>query len=195
MLTADGVVTDPNKFLAIHDMPTPTDVKSLKRFLGMVTYLVKLLPNLSSVCEPLRRLELKDVEWCWLTVHDEAVQSIKHLVCDAPVLKFYDVNQEVTFESDASPSGLGASLLQEGQPVTFVSRALTPQNVVTLRLRSNFSPLFSLVRGSIPTCMVKMWCMLKQIMSPLKLSLRRTLALLLNVSRGCCSVYSATTLM
>ena len=126
LLTADGVVSDPNKVCAIRDMPTPTDVKSLKRFLGMVTYLAKFLPHLSSVCEPLRRLELKDVEWCWLSVHDEAVQSIKNLVCEAPVLKFYDVNREVTIESDVSLSGLGASLLQEGQPIAFASRALTP---------------------------------------------------------------------
>ena len=69
------------------DMPTPTDVKSLKRFLGMVTYLAKFLPHLSSVCEPLRRLEPKDAEWCRLPVHDEAVQSIKNLVCKALVLK------------------------------------------------------------------------------------------------------------
>jgi len=42
------------------------------------------------------------------------------------VLTFYDVNLEVTIESDTSLSGLGASLLQEGQPVAFASRALTP---------------------------------------------------------------------
>ena len=127
LLTADGVVTDPNKVRAIRDMPTPTDVKSLKRFLGMVTTcLAKFLPNLSSVCEPLRRLELKNTEWCWLPVHDEAIQSIKNLVCKAPVLKFYNVKQEVTIERDASLSGLGASLLQEGLPVAFASRALTP---------------------------------------------------------------------
>ena len=60
LLTADGIITDPNKVRAIKDMPTPTDVKSLKRFLGMVNYLSKFLPNLSSVSEPLRRLEVKD---------------------------------------------------------------------------------------------------------------------------------------
>ena len=38
----------------------------------------------------------------------------------------YDVNLEVAIESDMSLSGLGASLLQEGQPVAFASRALTP---------------------------------------------------------------------
>ena len=51
-------MTDPNKVRAIRDMPTPTNVKSLKRFLGMVTYLAKFLPNLYRVSKPLRRLEL-----------------------------------------------------------------------------------------------------------------------------------------
>ena len=125
-LTANGIVTNPNKLRAIKDMPTPTDVTSLKRFLGMVKYLAKFLPHLSSVSERLRRLEVKDTEWCWLPVHDEAVQQIKSLVCDAPVLKFYDVAQPVTVESDASLSGLGATPLQGGQPVVFASRAFPP---------------------------------------------------------------------
>ena len=112
--------------LVVRGMPPPIDVKSLQRFLGIVTYLAKFLPNLSSFCEPLRRLELKDAEWFWLHVHDEAIQSTKDLVCDAPVLKGYDVNWEVTIESDASLSGLGVSLHQEGQLGTFASRALTP---------------------------------------------------------------------
>ena len=38
LLTADGVLTDLNKVRAISDIPTPTDVKSLKIFLGMITY-------------------------------------------------------------------------------------------------------------------------------------------------------------
>ena len=33
LLTAHGIVTDPNKIRAIKDMLTPTDVTSLKRFL------------------------------------------------------------------------------------------------------------------------------------------------------------------
>ena len=89
MLTVDSIITDPNKVRAIKDMPTPTDEKSLKRFVGMVNYLSKFLPNLSSVSEPQRCLEVKDAEWCWLLVHDEAVQNIRSLACKAPALKFY----------------------------------------------------------------------------------------------------------
>ena len=96
----------------------PFGISSAPIFLGMVTYLAKVLPHLPGVRKTLRRLNLKDAEWCWLPVHDEAVQSIKNPVCEAPVLKFYDVNKtstrEVTFESDTSLSGLGAFSLQEG---------------------------------------------------------------------------------
>ena len=49
LLTTDGIVTDPNKVRAIKDMPTPKDVTSLKRFLGMVNYLAKFLPHLFRV--------------------------------------------------------------------------------------------------------------------------------------------------
>ena len=41
------------------------------------------------------------------------------------MLKFYDVTQPVTLQCDASQAGLGATILQQGQPVAFASRALT----------------------------------------------------------------------
>jgi len=54
------------------------------------------------------------------------VEAIKTAVTDSPVLRYYDVNEEVTIECDSSSEvGLGATLLQEGQPVSFASRALT----------------------------------------------------------------------
>jgi len=46
-------------------IPKPTDVQSVKRFLGMANYLSKFLPHLSTVMEPLRYLKDKDVEWHW----------------------------------------------------------------------------------------------------------------------------------
>lgn len=42
-----------------------------------------------------------------------------------PVLRYYDVTKPVTIQSDASQSGLGCCLMQEGQPIAFASRALT----------------------------------------------------------------------
>jgi len=62
----------------------------------------------------------------WTSKHTDAVEAIKTAVTDLPVLHYYDVNEEVTIECDSSKVGLGATLLQDGQPVSFASRALTP---------------------------------------------------------------------
>ena len=41
-----------------------------------------------------------------------------------PVLRYYDVNKPVTVQCDTSQAGLGAVLLQDGQPVCYASWAL-----------------------------------------------------------------------
>ncbi len=125
VLTPEGLKPDPEKTRSILEMPSPTDVAGVQRFLGLVNYLSKFLPKLSDACEPLRKLTIKDVEWHWMDQHDKAMQTIKELIAQHPVLRFFDNNDEVTVQCDASPTGLGAALLQQGQPVAYASRALT----------------------------------------------------------------------
>ena len=43
----------------------------------------------------------------------------------APVLRFYDTSLPTTLQVDASKDGLGACLMQQGQPVAYTSRALS----------------------------------------------------------------------
>lgn len=56
ILGADGLQAYPEQITAIREMPRPTDVQGVQRLIGVVTYLSKLLPQLSAVCEPIRRL-------------------------------------------------------------------------------------------------------------------------------------------
>ena len=67
----------------------------------------------------------KDVHWCWLPIHGEAVSKLKQMICKAPVLKYFDRTKVITLRCDASESGLGFSLLQEGQPVAYGAHGLT----------------------------------------------------------------------
>ena len=90
-----------------------------------MNYLSKFLSKLSELCEPLRRLTHKDVEWSWSAVHEEAFQSIKHAVTSAPVLRYFNSAEPVEGQGDASSSGIGFVLMQNGQPVSYSSRALT----------------------------------------------------------------------
>ncbi|CAC5426704.1 unnamed protein product [Mytilus coruscus] len=125
LVTSEGLKPDPEKIRAVMDMPKPTDFSGIRRIIGFVTYLSKFLPKLSDICEPLRKLTLKDSEFCWIENHDKALEEIKRLVTAEPVLRYYDPKLQLTVQSDASQTGLGAAVMQEDRPVAYAIRALT----------------------------------------------------------------------
>ena len=120
---SDGLKPSADRVQAILDMPLPQDRKSLQRFMGMVNYLNKFIPNLSSVSKPLREL-LNHSEWHWIKKQQEAYDILISLIVQLPVLKYFDINAAVTVSVDAYSEGLGACLLQGNQPVAHASRAL-----------------------------------------------------------------------
>ena len=95
------------------------------RFLGMVTYLTKFIPNMSEATGPLRELLAKDSEWQWLPNHEEAIMKIKDVLSNTPVLAYFDVDKPITVTADASKNGLGAALLQDDKPIAYASRSLS----------------------------------------------------------------------
>ncbi len=125
LITSEGLKPDPAKVEAITQMPKPDDKKAIKRLIGMANYLAKFCPNLSDVCEPLRRLTVEHAEFVWDREQETAFNTIKQMIATAPVLRYYCVSEEVTVEADSSEHGLGAVLLQGGQPVAYASRTLS----------------------------------------------------------------------
>ena len=107
-------------------MPFPIDVPAVQCILGLAQYLSKFLPHLSDITKPLRELTQKDTEWDWGQAQQDSLETLKKTVSSTPVLRYYNLKEEVTLQCDASQSGLGAALLQNGQPVAYASRALTP---------------------------------------------------------------------
>ena len=124
--TPEGLCVDPAKVRAIKEMPAPVDIAGIQRLLGLAQYLSKFLPHLSDMTKPLRELTQKDVEWTWDQQQKQALDNLKRAVTNTPVLRYYNLDEEVTIQCDASQSGLGAALMQNGQPVAYASRALTP---------------------------------------------------------------------
>ncbi len=55
-LTADGLQPDPEKVRAVQQMPEPVDKSGVMRFMGMVQYLTKFIPNLSETVHPCEAL-------------------------------------------------------------------------------------------------------------------------------------------
>ena len=83
------------------------------------------MPKLSEVMEPIRNLTCKEREWNWTHEHNEVFMRIKEMATTAPLLKYYNPQDDLTIQCDASERGLGAALLQRGRPVAFANRAMT----------------------------------------------------------------------
>ncbi len=125
LITKDGLQTDPEKVRAIRDMQAPRSFEELRRFLGLVNYLSKFLPNVADATMPMRNLTKKGVPWLWSASQQASFEKVKTLVTNTPVLTFYNTNKELVLENDASEYGIGSVLLQEGKPVAYASRSLS----------------------------------------------------------------------
>ena len=125
LLTQDGVKPDPEKVRAVQSMNKPENKQELLTFLGFVQYLGKFMPRMSDVSAPLRKLTEKSVAWNWSKEHDVSFNALKAMASDAPVLRYFDPKLPLTLSVDASSKGIGAVILQEGQPIAYGSRALT----------------------------------------------------------------------
>ena len=65
VISKDGLKVDPEKVNAIVNMPAPTEVQSVRRFVGLVLYVAKFIPNMADLAAPLRELTKNDVAWHW----------------------------------------------------------------------------------------------------------------------------------
>lgn len=115
-------------------MPAPTDNAGVQTLLGLAQYLSKFLPNLSDIRKPLRDLTKNDVQWACETAQQTALEELRKVVATTPVLRYYNLEEEVTIQCDTSQSGQGAVLLQNGQPVAYASRALTDTETRSARI-------------------------------------------------------------
>ena len=123
----DGMRPDPKKIQGILEMPPPKDTTQLQSFLRMINFMHNFIPHLSEHTATLRGLLTKNAIFHWDESTNAAFQKLKSLIADAQKrsLKFYNRNLPLTVQADASKHGLGAALLQQGEPVAFASKSLS----------------------------------------------------------------------
>lgn len=125
-ISSEGISPDKNKTNAISSMSPPQNKKDLQRFLGMVVYLGKFIPNLSQETAGLRRLLSNRVDWQWTQNEEKCFNRLKRLVTSNVTLSYFDAKKPITLSVDASPYGIGTVILQENKPIEFASVSLTP---------------------------------------------------------------------
>ena len=92
----------------------------------MVTWLAPFISNMSENTATLRELLHQDTEFTWNECYDVTFHCIKQLITVDVTLCHYEITCLVQIHVDASLCGLGAALVQDGKPVAYASKALTP---------------------------------------------------------------------
>ncbi len=109
---------------AIHQFPVPHTTKQLQSFLGLANYYRRFVPNFSSIAAPLTALTGK-TRFIWNDTAQKTFEHLKHLLTSTPCLLIPNPNKPFTVETDASDTGIGAVLTQDGHPVAFESAKFT----------------------------------------------------------------------
>ena len=100
VVTPEGVKMDPEKIADNKKIPTPTDIERVRRFLRFTHNHIKFMPNLAAGTE---RFCNHRPATCLLCIY------------------LTNVTKPMIVQCDGNTQGLGAAVIQEGEPVAYVS--------------------------------------------------------------------------
>ena len=132
LISHDGIKPLPDKVEAIQKYPLPSNVKQLRRFLGMIQFYNRFIPKAAHYLAPLNdMLRMNSKGSKSLSWNEEAETPFfrsKSLLADASLLVFPTASSAMSIYADASDIGI-AVVLQIKQlgvwcPVAFFSRRL-----------------------------------------------------------------------
>jgi hypothetical protein len=87
-------------------------------------YYRRFILNFSKISKPITELLKKDTKYVWSKDCDEVFQTLKKLLTTSPVLAQPDITKPFDVYCDASGTGLGCVLIQEGRVILYSSRQL-----------------------------------------------------------------------
>ena len=101
-ITQTGITPLSNKTDAVKKLPSPTNLKKLRSFMGSLHHLGKFIPNLSQLCFPLRPLLKKNTKFIWTDDHEEQFKLIKAKIAETTENKHFIPDLETRIICDAS---------------------------------------------------------------------------------------------
>jgi hypothetical protein len=129
-LLARGVRVLPDQVTAIRQYPKLSNLRALRRFMGMVGFNARFIPGYADAAVVLHALKKKGVPFIWNEERQATFEFLKDALCKAPVLQIPDFSKQFVLVTDASNLAVSAVLHQrvdggEMAPISYYSRLLT----------------------------------------------------------------------
>ncbi|MEL7079228.1 MAG: reverse transcriptase domain-containing protein [Cyanobacteria bacterium J06582_2] len=113
IVSTEGLSPDPANARAILEYPVPRTVRQVRRFMGMVNFYRRFIPNCSVLARPLNQL-LGSRTLQWTADCQTSFDQLRESLSTPPILSYPDFGSEELFQlyTDASNQGMGACLVQ-----------------------------------------------------------------------------------
>ncbi|GJW08863.1 putative reverse transcriptase domain-containing protein [Tanacetum coccineum] len=121
VINGDGIHVNPSKIEAIKNWKAPRTLYEVRSFLGLAGYYHRFIENFSKIAKPLIVLTQKSKSFDWGEEQENAFQTLKGKLCDAPVLALLDGPEDFRIYFDASELGLGCVFMQRGKVIAYAS--------------------------------------------------------------------------
>ena len=128
IISKKGIEIDKTKIEMISKMPSPTNVKTVRQFLGHAGFYRRFIMDFSKISKPFYKLLEKDAKFMWEKYFQRSFEELKAYLTTAPIVRA--PNWKLPFEvmCDASDLAIGAVLGQRegGKPyvVYYASKTL-----------------------------------------------------------------------
>ncbi|WVZ63464.1 hypothetical protein U9M48_013094 [Paspalum notatum var. saurae] len=119
----------PKKVEDVLNWKQPQTVTEIRSFLGLAGYYRRFIKDFSKIAKPMTALTQKNAKFAWSPKCEEAFGMLKKLLTSAPVLAQPDITKPFDVYCDASGSGLGCVLMQEGRVIAYASCQLRKHEV------------------------------------------------------------------
>ncbi|GJX07836.1 putative reverse transcriptase domain-containing protein [Tanacetum coccineum] len=114
----------PVKIEAVKNWKPPKTPTEIRSFLGLAGYYRRFIKNFSKIAKPLTLLTQKDKKFEWGDKQENAFQTLKDILCDAPILALPEGADDFVVYCDASNQGFGCVLMQRNKVIAYASRQL-----------------------------------------------------------------------
>jgi hypothetical protein len=96
----NGIMAHWAKVIAILEMPNPTNVHTLRRFIRLCNYYKIYVQDFSTIVHPLYALLKKDVAWTWSEKAHEAFNTLKEKLSKFSILRRHDFSKVFILHTD-----------------------------------------------------------------------------------------------
>ena len=112
VISSRGIEVDKAKIELISKLPSPTNVKIVRQFLGHVGFYRRFIKDFSKIAKPLYKLLEKDAKFSWDRDCQKSFEELRSHLTTAPIVRA--PNWQLPFEvmCDASDLSIGAVLRQ-----------------------------------------------------------------------------------